>query len=278
MGADASWVEGHGRLERHGACSARTRSGGRCRRCPAYPIGPPFAARVVFALIALLGLAGGSPAWAAEPPILGKPGLMGQYGSGWGTVAPRSFYNGGVPSGMVNDITWRGWGRPTATGRGRKPTYRPRGGYFRRQVATRLRASRLARCPGGPDRPTYTRLIVSHRVRPGGRWSDWFPWTLDLCDFDAKPDACGAVSSTPGTEDGAFRITAWDTGCRTARKLARAARRVRLRPGRGATGMARYRMRWRGFRCSGYSFSSDDLPRISWTCYRRTAQVTFERS
>ena len=220
------------------------------------------------AVVLFLALA--APASAAGP-VLGARGLFPN-GTGWGTVRPVTLFNGGVPSGLIDDIRWTGWGRDVARGRGRKPTYRPGGGYYRRRVAVQLKATRLATCPGAEAVPAYTRLLVRSRVKPGGRYGDWFPGTLDLCDWRARPHRCGRVVFSPNSEYMASRITAWDTSCARARRVARASRRVRVKP-RDAS----YRARFAGFVCNGYSLGSR-LPTISWSCSRGTAVVTFERS
>ncbi len=41
-----------------------------------------------------------------------------RYGSGFGQVKPHSVFNGGDPTGLVENITWSSWGGPTATGTG----------------------------------------------------------------------------------------------------------------------------------------------------------------
>lgn len=107
-----------------------------------------------------------STAAAADPPVLGKKGLM-RYGKGWGAAHPRTIFNGGVPDGSVSGMTWRHWGAATATGVGKKPAYRPGGGYYASLVRAELRATRLGRCPGS-GRRAYTRLIVRAQTRPGG--------------------------------------------------------------------------------------------------------------
>jgi hypothetical protein len=218
-------------------------------------------------LAACLALA--SPAPAASSPVLGKKGLM-PYGTGWGSAHPREIFNGGAPSGSVSRIRWRHWGAATATGSGRAPTYKPGGGYYAKRVRVQLRATRLARCPGG-HRRAYTRLIVREQTKPGGPFGDWFAWTLDLCDFDAEPAPCPAVSFAPERSDGAADLGAWDTDCQTAQAVAGASKAIAFDPGPHADGTARYRMTSQGFVCSGYSL--DDEPKITWGCLRGTAVV-----
>ena len=226
-------------------------------------------ARVAAAAALLLALPAGA---AAAEPVLGAPGLYGEYGLGWGTERPAEIFNGGVPSGYIRGVEWKRWGRAVARGKGRVPTYKPEGGYYRKTVPIQLRASRLGHCEGHDGR-AYTRMIARHRVKPGGRWSDWFPWTLDLCDLETEPRRCGKVAFGRNSDYGAFKITAFDTRCRTAKRVARASKRIAIRSG----DPARYRFRTRGFVCNGYSFDSDPLPSISWTCSRKTAVVTFNR-
>jgi hypothetical protein len=218
-------------------------------------------------LAACLGAA--STAAAAHPPVLGKKGLM-PYGTGWGSAHPREIFNGGAPSGSVSRIRWRHWGAATATGSGRAPTYKPGGGYYAKRVRVQLRATRLGRCPGG-HRRAYTRLIVREQTKPGGPFGDWFAWTLDLCDFDAEPAPCPAVSFAPERSDGAADLGAWDTDCQTAQAVAGASKAIAFDPGPHADGTASYRMTSQGFTCSGYSL--DDEPKITWGCLRGTAVV-----
>lgn len=214
------------------------------------------------------------PAATAKPatPVLGIKGLM-LHGSGWGRARPRNLHNGGVPSGSIQAIRWRGWGDPTARGTGRHPTYRPEGGYYKSLGVIQLKASRLGTCAGAPGKRAYTRLVARSQIRPRGPFGDWYPWTLDLCDFDAEPQKCESVSFAPNTDFGAFEITAWDTDCATAQEVAAASRNIAIKPGN-----ARYRLRARDFVCRGYSFDGDGLPSITWNCSRNTAVVSFQRS
>jgi hypothetical protein len=218
-------------------------------------------------LVACLAMASAAP--AASPPVLGKKGLM-PYGTGWGSAHPREIFNGGAPSGSVGAIRWRHWGAATATGSGRAPTYKPGGGYYAKRVRVQLRATRLGRCPGG-HRRAYTRLIVREQTKPGGPFGHWFAWTLDLCDFDAEPAPCPAVSFAPERTDGAADLGAWDTDCQTAQAVAAASKAIAFDPGPHADGTGSYRMTSQGFNCSGSSL--DDEPTITWGCLRGTAVV-----
>jgi hypothetical protein len=221
-------------------------------------------------LLALLVTAALVPAAAAQEPVLGAADLYGELGSGWGTARPAFLDNGGAPSGRMFDLSWTDWGAATARARGRSPQYRPGGGYYRRHVAIELRATRRGECSEGA--PAYTRLLYRKRRKPGGAWEDWLPWALDLCDLDARPARCGRIAFEPNTDYGVSRITAWDTTCRAARRVARSSRRVRIKPR-----FARYRYRFDGWVCNGFSLG-EGLPRITWTCARRTAVVEFVRT
>jgi len=229
---------------------------------------------VVVLAAAVLGgtFSGGAAALAAQSPVLGIKGLM-LHGHGWGQSRPREIYNGGVPSGIAQDIRWRRWGSATARGVGLHPTYRPEGGYFRSLGVIQLKASKLGTCPDAPGKRAYTRLVTRSQIRPRGPFGDWYPWTLDVCDANAEPQNCNSVAFAPNSDFGAFEITAWDTSCATAEDVAGASRSVSIRPG-----SARYRMRTRDFVCRGYSFDGEGLPTITWNCSRNTAVVSFTRS
>ena len=80
-------------------------------------------------------------------PVLGRQWGRGQ--NGYGQAKPPTIFNGGDPTGLVDNITWVTWGSDRATGTGL--------GYFpRRTVAdsTRERATvvafNLGTCGGVP--------------------------------------------------------------------------------------------------------------------------------
>lgn len=226
---------------------------------------------VAIFLVAGYVLVGASPASAATP-VLGKRGLLPN-GKGWGTAQPRTIFNGGSPGGLAEKIVWTHWGRATARGRGVMYAYKPEGGYFDERVPVQFRATRLGRCKGS-SRRAYTRLIFRAVDRPGGAYGEWMPWRRDLCDDSAEPAECGSVGFAENSDYGAFQITTWDVSCSVARAVATASRDVTLKAGSPAN----YRFRARDFRCTGYSFEGEGLPTISFTCYRNTAVVTFNRS
>ena len=82
--------------------------------------------------------------------------------------------------------------------------------------------------------------------------------------------SCGQIGFTPNSDDGIFSIRARGVGCTTARRVARAARPLKI-----VDGARRYRSR--GFTCRG-RFDDEGLPRVRWRCTRRTAVITFQRS
>ena len=107
--------------------------------------------------------------------VLGKKGLTGRYGIGWGTPHPSLIYNGGVPSGKAWNLHWFNWGSSSATAHGLTWIYRPNGGYYGKPAAIELRAYRLGQCKAGGTR-AYTRLAARVALRPGGTLGRWFAW------------------------------------------------------------------------------------------------------
>ena len=99
-------------------------------------------------------------------------------GSGWGTAHPRKISNSGRRRGLVKKIRWEDWGRGIASGRGKTWAKRRSGGYFKRRVRIKLRASRIGTCPGSSAR-TYTKLMARVQRRPGGRFRKWSNWAGD---------------------------------------------------------------------------------------------------
>lgn len=53
---------------------------------------------------------------SAEVPLLGVPWGVGQ--KGYGQPHPSTIFNGGDPTGLVNNIRWQSWGGQTAVGEG----------------------------------------------------------------------------------------------------------------------------------------------------------------
>jgi hypothetical protein len=129
----------------------------------------------VVVTVAFIGIPVSASA-AGSGVVLGKRGLTGSYGLGWGTSSPSLIYNGGVPSGKAWDLRWSNWGSASAaTAHGLTWLYRPHGGYYGKPGAIELRAYRLGRCvPGGVR--AYTRLAVRVAIRPGGPLGRWYAW------------------------------------------------------------------------------------------------------
>jgi hypothetical protein len=207
----------------------------------------------------------------AAPPVLGVEDLVIN-GEGWGEVEPSIVFNGGVPSGLIDELTWTAWGSAVASGRGVIAIYRPEGGYYSERVPIDVRALGLGTCPGSDD-PRYTRMIVRYPSFPGGEMGPWHPWTLSLCDWDQEPDDCGQVGYEENSDYGVFDITAWDVGCDEARDVATEVGHANLEGQAGDPFSASSH----DFACEGYDFD-EPLPTISWSCYRGTAVVSFDRS
>jgi hypothetical protein len=108
--------------------------------------------------------------------VLGSKSYFAPRARGWGTVKPRTIFNGGDPAGLVSDIRWQRWGQKSAFGWGKTSIFKPNGGYYPRLVRAELRATDIGRCFGrGPL--AYMRLYARVPARPGGPLGKWFPWT-----------------------------------------------------------------------------------------------------
>jgi hypothetical protein len=139
--------------------------------------------RVLSSLVLVAGLlaaALATSAGAAANPVLGAKAFAAPYGTGWGTAEPSEIFNGGDPSGSVRDIKWSGWGNPTAIGWGRKPLFKPPGGYYRKLGRVKLRATELGKCG---KRRAYLKLEFRAPKKPGGKLGKWISWssTKTLC-------------------------------------------------------------------------------------------------
>jgi hypothetical protein len=133
-------------------------------------------AALLIAVAAALGIAAlaTAAAGARHPPVvLGGTIYGGPNGHGWGVPHPKFIYNGGGASGSISDVHWSDWRAPVAHGRGRHPTFRPRGGYYRRPVVAQLKAIDLGRCEG---HAAYLRLLIREPRRPGGQLGPWRSW------------------------------------------------------------------------------------------------------
>jgi hypothetical protein len=135
-------------------------------------------AAVAFAIAGLAAWGGGGPASAsaaARVVVLGSKQWALPDGAGFGTAHPKQIFNGGDPSGLVTELTWRGWGSAVATASGRNAIFKPGGGYYGRLVTIDLRAYDLGRCTAtGPL--AYRKLEAREPSRPGGPPGKWFAW------------------------------------------------------------------------------------------------------
>ena len=136
----------------------------------------------MLALVAVDGFATASDRDSATTVAAARHVVLGSkrfapYGHGFGKARPKSFYNGGVPSGYVHRIHWKHWGSRSARGRGITHIYRPNGGYYRKQGRIKLHAFGVGRCSKHGPR-AYRHLRVSVVKRPGGhRYSRWLNWS-----------------------------------------------------------------------------------------------------
>jgi hypothetical protein len=61
----------------------------------------------------------GSPAQPHQTPVLGYPRANKATNTqGWGTIRPKTIFNGGDETGLVKHIVWSSWGGRKAFGRG----------------------------------------------------------------------------------------------------------------------------------------------------------------
>jgi hypothetical protein len=144
--------------------------------------------RTAIVMLAAVGVGLGVPAGAVADSIVLGAAAYAPNGSGFGTAEPGEIFNGGVPSGRVERIRWRGWGHAVARGTGRTPIYRPEGGYYRELGRIELRASGRGHCPGAAGQRAYKRLRARVVSRPGGKLGKWFSWsgTATICSFETR--------------------------------------------------------------------------------------------
>jgi hypothetical protein len=165
----------------------------------------------------------------AAAVVLGSPHYVTD-GQGFGAAHPSRIFNGGVPSGLVTQVHWTGWGKATARGRGLNPLYLPQGGYFDRRGRILLRAQKIGTCPDGTG-PAYTQLWFRIPQWPGGPHGPWMKWSgsKTLCDHSqfsvaSPPGYCGFVGRhdyAPGT---VFDVMAYRMSCGRARRAAKVMR------------------------------------------------------
>lgn len=114
--------------------------------------------------------------------VLGSKSYYAPQARGWGTIKPRTVYNGGDPAGLVTSIHWQHWGEKSAIGWGLTSIFKPTGGYYPRLVRAELRATNIGRCTARGPR-AYRRLSARVPSRPGGPLGAWFWWsgTGNIC-------------------------------------------------------------------------------------------------
>jgi hypothetical protein len=112
---------------------------------------------------------------AARHVVLGSK-RFAPSGYGFGKARPKTFFNGGAPSGLVKRIHWKGWGTRSARGRGLTSIYKPNGGYYKKPGRIKLHAFGIGPCTKHGPR-AYRHLRVRIVKRPGGRYGRWFNWS-----------------------------------------------------------------------------------------------------
>jgi hypothetical protein len=225
----------------------------------------------LFAFVGVLCLAGAPACGAAAGHPLGGPITLGNSSSpnqrGYGESHPRVIFNGGDPSGLVNDIHWTHWGSRRATGWGRGLFVWP-GLTVAEGLRTRARvvAFHLGSCEGHASYDALEWFFPRYheRFHPGEYG--------EICSEHFRrrntyhPRHCGGLMLANRVK--AFSITAENMNCRSARRLVR------------TTPAARYafsggRFRHRGYYCgsTGWEeFGSDS----TFDCALDRRSVFFE--
>lgn len=130
----------------------------------------------VAAVLLLTGCAGG-PSASGPEPVLGTASSA-PHSRGLGDARPALVDLGGASStGVIEDVTWRDWGGPTANGTGVAAYVAPGAplASATREVAT-LVADDLGTCDGHPAYRTLGFSFPAHGESAGARPP------LDLCE------------------------------------------------------------------------------------------------
>ena len=143
----------------------------------------------VLALAVLLSVSAAAFATASNTSVVASRHVVlgskrfAPSGYGFGRARPKTFFNGGVPSGLVKHIRWKSWGGRSARGRGLTWIYKPHGGYYKKPGRIKLHAFGLGRCSKNGLR-AYRHLRVRVVKRPGGHYGRWFNWSgaRNICD------------------------------------------------------------------------------------------------
>jgi hypothetical protein len=140
------------------------------------PLRKTLAIAAVCALAAVMATTALATGTNSSKVVLGSKAFAGSGGEGWGTVRPKTIFNGGDPSGLVSKIHWKSWGGKSASGVGLNAIFKPGGGYYGKRVHIELRATDLGRCTAkGPL--AYRKLMAREPSKPGGKDGKWFAWS-----------------------------------------------------------------------------------------------------
>jgi hypothetical protein len=171
---------------------------------------------ILVTLVAAIGVGvgmpgtGGAASNTQRVPKLGSEIFAGGPASwGWGAYKPQEIYNGGDPTGRVQNIHWSSWGRRTAIGHG-TGWYVPSNGDVAggKSAQIELRAFDLGHCvAGGPL--AYQHLDARGPAPRGHKLGLWYSWSArrTLCRFGfgttSAPSATTTTRPTPSAITGA---------------------------------------------------------------------------
>ena len=200
----------------------------------------------------------------AATPTLGRQWAPHQ--KGYGQVKPRTIFNGGDPTGLVQQVRWRSWGGRRAIGSGIGYWLWPGLGVADGSVRARavVVAYDLGRCRG---KPAY-RKIQWYFPRYGGVFDRYN--ASDICTGVLAPGppyrTCGAVAlrSPPGR---ASHIQATGLTCRRARAIVAGSPSARYVRRRG-------RFRAAGLYCGSEGKSGGSPPLLE--CARGRVDILYQ--
>ncbi|WP_019632219.1 hypothetical protein [Actinomadura atramentaria] len=115
---------------------------------------------------------GPSPLPTTPVPTLGQ--VWGSDQEGYGTVLPPMIFNGGDPTGVVENVVWSGWGEPAATATG-TALWAPDGVSEGTMEPARVVASDLGDCRGALAYRRVTWYFPQHGQRPPDEGTDICP-------------------------------------------------------------------------------------------------------
>jgi len=86
---------------------------------------------------------------SAPVPTLGRLTGIFLHGKGFGLIKPAEIYNGGDPTGLLNQVVWKSWGGPKAVGTGESDYVSPTQEVAQgRQESATIVAFNLGTCHG----------------------------------------------------------------------------------------------------------------------------------